>query len=510
MGLPKEINLEDLIEDSLVENGYIQGSSKEFDRINMIDKDMFIKFVETTQKDKLDDFKKSYGTNWEKKLIDRVNSEIDNRGMIDVLRHGVNDFSLSSPIDIVYFKPNSKLNQKSWDRYNQNILALTRQFNYSTKNSNSIDMVILLNGFPLIAIELKNQFTNQNVWNAVKQFKEDRDHKEPIFQFNKRFLVYFAVDTSEIMMTTQLKGDSTFFLPFNKGDAGGKGNPIVDEKMKTHYLWEEILLKDSLLDILKRFYFIQTEESKDKNGKTIKKQKAIFPRFHQLDVVRKVEEDVLENETGQKYLIQHSAGSGKTNSISWLSHRLANLHNENDENVFDSVIVITDRKVLDKQLQDAIFQLEHKNGVVEKIGDGKKSTDLAKAIKTKAKIIITTIQTFPFALQKIDELEKGRYAVIIDEAHSSTAGENMSALKETLAGKTLKEAAELEQDEESTDDKINSILAKRTDTGRVSFFAFTATPKNKTLQIFGRLGSDAKPHEFHLYSMKQAIEEKFI
>jgi type I restriction enzyme R subunit len=510
MALTNERNLEELIENSLIKNGYIQGVPQEFDRTYAIDKGMFLKFLEKTQKDKLDTFKKSNGSGWEKILFDRINSEIETRGMIDVLRHGIEHYSLNSSIDIAYFKPNSNLNKSAWDRYDKNIIAVTRQLKYSLKNENSIDMVILLNGFPLVAIELKNEFTGQNVWNAVKQFKEDRDPRELIFNFNKRILVYFAVDTNEIMMTTELKGKSTFFLPFNKGNEGGKGNPFVPEKMKTHYLWEEILLKDSLLDIFKRFYFIQTEEKKDKNGKVKKKQKAIFPRFHQLDVVRKIEKDVLATGTGQKYLIQHSAGSGKTNSISWLAHRLANLHNEKDENIFDSIIVITDRKILDKQLQDAIYQLEHKKGVVEKIDENKRSSHLAEAIKTKTKIIITTIQKFPFALQKIDELSKGRYAVIIDEAHSSTAGENMSALKETLAGKTLDEAVAIEKDEETTDDKINSILEKRTDTEKISFFAFTATPKNKTLQIFGRTGEDNLPHEFHLYSMRQAIEEGFI
>jgi len=507
MALTNERNLEELIEDSLIQNGYIQGAPQEFDRIYAIDKGMFLKFLEKTQKDKLDNFKKSNGLGWEKTLFDRINAEIESRGMIDVLRHGIEHYSLTSSLDIAYFKPNSTLNKSAWDKYNKNILAVTRQFKYSIKNENSIDMVILLNGFPLIAIELKNQFTGQNVWNAVKQFKEDRDHKELLFKFNKRVLVCFAVDTNEIMMTTELKGKSTFFLPFNKGNNGGKGNSPVLGKIKTHYLWENILLKDNLLDIFKRFYYIQTEEKKNKNGKIKKKQKAIFPRFHQLDVVKKIEKDVLINGPGQKYLIQHSAGSGKTNSISWLSHRLANLHNKNNENIFDSVIVITDRKVLDKQLQDAIYQLEHKKGVVERIDENKRSSDLAEAIKTKAKIIITTIQKFPFALQKIDELEKGKYAVIIDEAHSSTAGANMSALKETLAGKKINENPEKE---ESTDDKINSIIEKRTDTGKISFFAFTATPKNKTLQIFGRFGEDELPHEFHLYSMRQAIEEGFI
>jgi len=510
MGYSKEIDFEQLIEDSLVEGGYIQSLSSDFDKGYAIDKGMLLQFLEKTQKETLDAFKKSNGSGWEKTLFDRINSEIENRGMIEILRHGVEHYSLNSPIKLAYFKPNSKLNKKAWDKYKSNIFAVTRQLKYSMKNENSIDMVIFLNGFPIAALELKNQFTGQNIWNSMKQFREDRDHKELLFRFNRRVLVCFAVDTDEVMMTTELKGNSTFFLPFNKGKNGGKGNPLVDDKLKSHYFWEEILQKDSLLDILKRFYYIQTEEKKDSKGKIKKKQRAIFPRYHQLDVVRKVEQDVLENGTGQKYLIQHSAGSGKTNSISWLAHRLAGLHSQSNENIFDSVIVITDRKVLDRQLQDAIYQLEHKKGVVEKIDDTKRSGDLAQAIKDRAKIIITTIQKFPFALEKIDELEKGRYAVIIDEAHSSTAGENMSSLKETLNGKTLKESKVIESDVEDDDDKINEILEKRTNTENISFFAFTATPKNKTLQIFGRMGSDGKPHEFHLYSMRQAIEEGFI
>ena len=510
MALPKEIQLETLLTETLIENGYIQGIPQDFDKFNGIDRAMLLRFIETTQKETLEMFKNGRGANWEKLLIERISSEIDRRGLVDVLRYGVEDYTINGKFDLAYFKPNSKLNDSLWEKYNKNILAITRQLKYSLKNENSIDTVIFLNGFPIVIMELKNQFTSQNVWNAVKQFKEDRDPKELIFQFNKRALVYFAVDNDDVMMTTELKGNSTFFLPFNKGNNGGKGNPIVDDKVKTHYLWEDVLLKDSLLDIIKKFYYIQTEEIKDAFGKTKKKTRAIFPRYHQLDVVRKVEKDVLALGVGQKYLIQHSAGSGKTNSISWLSHRLANLHNEKDENVFDSIIVVTDRKVLDKQLQDAIYQLDHKKGVVEKIDDGKNSGNLADAIKHKVKIIITTIQKFPFALNKIDELEKRKYGIIIDEAHQSTAGENMTAVKETLAGKTLKEAKETEAEEPSSEDKINEILDKRTDTSNFSFFAFTATPKNKTLQIFGRMGTDEKPHEFHLYSMRQAIEEGFI
>lgn len=510
MSLPKEKDLETLMEDALIQNGYIQGVPQEFDKHYAMDTEMFLDFLERTQKEKLESFQKSMGANWRKALFDCIHGEIEARGMIDVLRHGINHYCLSDTIQAAYFKPNSRLNTRLWEKYDSNILAVTRQLKYSVKNENSLDMVLFLNGLPLVVMELKNQFTGQNVWNAMKQFRMDRDPKELLFSFNKRGLVYFAVDTNEVYMTTELKGGKTFFLPFNRGNKGGKGNPTVEGKLKTHYLWEEILQKDSLLDIFKRFYYIKTEETKGGKGKLKKKKTAIFPRFHQLDVVRKTEVDVLNSGVGLKYLIQHSTGSGKTNSISWLAHRLANLHNETDENIFDSVIVITDRKVLDRQLQDAIYQLEHEKGVVEKIDDEKTSTDLANALINKAKIIITTVQKFPFALKKIDELKQGKYAVIIDEAHSSTAGENMTALKETLAGKTLEEAAKLEGNVKDVDDEINALLEKRTDTSKISFFAFTATPKNKTLQIFGRIGEDEKPHEFHLYSMRQAIEEGFI
>lgn len=402
-----------------------------------------------------------------------------------------------------YNKPNLNSSTTALKNYKENIFKITRQLKYSDKHNNTLDMVLSLNGFPVIVMELKNQFTGQNVYNAIKQFKEDRNPKEKLFGFNERVLVYFAVDTDEVYMTTELKGAKTYFLPFNKGNNRGKGNPQVEGKERTYYLWEEILKQDSLLDIIKRFYFIDKENNR-----------AIFPRYHQLDAVRKIVADLEVNKAGLNYLIQHSAGSGKTNTIAWTSHRLSSLHDENDNAIFDSVIVVTDRKVLDKQLQDAIYQLEHKKGLVVKIDDDKNSSDLANAITSGVKIIITTIQKFPYALQKIDSLEKRKYAVIIDEAHSSTAGENMSALKETLAGKTLdeaaKEQAEEEKSEKSSMDKMSELIEKRTDLKNISFFAFTATPKNKTMQIFGRIGDDGKPHEFHLYSMKQAIEEKFI
>ena len=504
--LPKEINLEESIENYLVSGGYEQGVSTEFDLQYCLLKDDLFRFLESTQKDLIDEFKYTRGATWKKAFLDLVDSNIKKRGLIHVLRNGIEDIMMNGKFELVYFKPNSNINKSALQNYKENIFKVTRQFKYSTKNNNTLDMVLSVNGFPIITMELKNQFTGQTVNNAIRQFKEDRDPKEKLFGFNERVLVYFAVDTDEVFMTTELKGKKTFFLPFNKGNNLGKGNPTVEGKEKTSYLWEEILRQDSLLDIIKRFYFIEEDEKKNK--------RAIFPRYHQLDAVRKIVSDLEVNKAGLNYLIQHSAGSGKTNTIAWSAHRLSSLHDENDNPVFDSVIVVTDRKVLDKQLQDAIYQLEHKKGLVLKIDDDKKSSDLANAITSGVKIIITTIQKFPYAIQKIDTLEKRKYAVIIDEAHSSTAGENMSALKETLAGKTLDEAKkqqqEEEQNEKSSMDKMSELIEKRTNLKNVSFFAFTATPKNKTMQIFGRIGDDNLPHEFHLYSMKQAIEEKFI
>ncbi len=504
--LPKERNLEESIENYLVSDGYEQGVSQEFDlQYCLFTEDLF-RFLEATQKDLLDEFKFNRGSNWKKSFLDLVNSNINRRGLIHVLRNGIEDIMMNGTFKLFYNKPNLSSNKTDLKNYKENIFKITRQLKYSSKHNNTLDVVLSVNGFPVIVMELKNQFTGQNVYNAIRQFKEDRDPKEKLFGFNERVLVYFAVDTDEVYMTTQLKGAKTFFLPFNKGHNRGKGNPPVEGKEKTCYLWEEILRKDSLLDIIKRFYFIQEDENK--------KKKAIFPRYHQLDAVRKIVADLEINKAGLNYLIQHSAGSGKTNTIAWTSHRLSSLHDEEDNAIFDSVIVVTDRKVLDKQLQDAIYQLEHKKGLVVKIDDKKNSTDLANALMSRAKIIITTIQKFQYAFPKIDFLEKRKYAVIIDEAHSSTSGENMSALKETLAGKTLEEAAKEQADEEKNEkssmDKMSELIEKRTDLKNISFFAFTATPKNKTMQIFGRVGQDGLPHEFHLYSMKQAIEEKFI
>ena len=504
--LPKEKDLEILIEDYLVSAGYEQGSSTEFNIENSLFTQDLFKFIENTQKELLDQFKANRGTSYKKAFIDLINREIKTKGLIHVLRNGVEDIMMNGKFELFYNRPNLTNNKTAYNNYKQNIFKVTRQLKYSSKHNNTLDMVISLNGFPIITMELKNQFTGQNVHHAINQFKQDRDPNESLFEFNKRILVYFAVDNDEVYMTTKLNKEKTYFLPFNKGNNKGKGNPIIDNKKKTSYLWEDILKQDSILDIVKRFYYIQENKNKTKV--------AIFPRFHQLDAVRKIVKDISIEKEGLNYLIQHSAGSGKTNTIAWTAHRLSSLHDDNNESIFDSIIVVTDRKVLDKQLQDAIYQLEHRNGLVVKIDDDKTSSDLADAIVNRSKIIITTIQKFQYALPKIESLDKRKYAIIIDEAHSSTSGENMNALKEVLAEKTLEEAKEidleLEQKEKTSLDKMNEILEKRTNLGHISFIAFTATPKNKTMQVFGRIGDDGKPHEFHLYSMKQAIEEGFI
>jgi len=505
MGHIKEKDIEEAIQNSLIKSGFTQSVSRDFDRKSCINKVELFKFLEATQKELLEEFKKTRASNWQEKLIDMIDTNIKQKGLIAVLRDGVEDYSLSSNLHLVYFKPNNNKNEKTLKLYNSNIFSLTRQLYFEDGAKTSIDLVVFLNGFPIVVIELKNKYTGQNSKDAEKQFRLDRSYRSKLSEFNTRTLIYFAVDNDEVSMTTELKGKDTFFLPFNQGFENGAGNPIVKDKFKTYYLWEDILLQDSLLDIFRNFYFLQEDE------KDPKRKIAIFPRYHQLDVVKKVEQKVKEEKTGKKYLIQHSAGSGKTNSISWLAHRLSKLHDENENSIFDSVIVITDRKVLDKQLQDAIYQLDKTKGVVVKIDKNKNSNDLALALQKKAKIIITTIQKFAYAYKKIESLDKHNYAIIIDEAHSSTSGENINYLKLTLSGKSLDEAKEFDTKYQSdSEDDVNKMVDAITDTRHLSFFAFTATPKDKTMQIFGRVADDGLAHEFHLYSMRQAIEEGFI
>lgn len=504
-----EKGFEEYVEEHLLNDGYIKGNPADFSKEYAIDTEILFEFLEDTQPKKVQRLKEIYKDQYRSKVLNRLDTELKKRGIIDVLRHGIKDYG--TYIDLVYFKPASELNIELFELYQKNRISVIRQVRYSLRNNNSVDMLICVNGLPVVVMELKNPFTGQTYEDAIMQYKKDRNPYELLFQFKKRTIVFFAVDTSEVYMTTKLDGDKTSFLPFNKGDRGGKGNPSNPNGLKTAYLWEEILEKDSLLDILKRFVFIESEERKDVDGNTyLAYEKVIFPRYHQLDAVRRLEANAKEKGVGTNYLIQHSAGSGKTNSISWLAHRLANLHDEKNNAVFDSVIVVTDRRALDQQLQDRIYQLEHKHGVVEKID--KDSNQLADSIKGGTRIIISTLQKFPFIIEKVGELKERKYAVIIDEAHSSTAGESMASLREVLSANTLDEAIKLDEENQDYDpeEEILKVIKKRGEQPNISFFAFTATPKAKTLEMFGTTGESGLPYPFHLYSMRQAIEEGFI
>lgn len=518
----KEITFEEDIEFSLLESGYIKGNSSTYDKEKAMDITTLITFIKETQPKQWSRFEKQCNSDIEKKFYKAVNDAINSYGLIKVLREGFSYRGIK--FKIVYFKPESKLNHELIDLYNKNILTCTRQFHYSPDNNNSIDMVLSVNGIPVVALELKDQLTGQNVENAKLQYMYNRNPRELCFNFNKRILVYFAVDLYDVYMTTKLEGKNTYFLPFNQGSNGaghdgGAGNPKNPHGYATSYLWEKVLQKDSLLEILQKYIHLDVQEQKvikdNKEKKEIKK-KIIFPRYHQLDVVTKLVEDVRKNGSGKNYLIQHSAGSGKSNSIAWTSYRMANLHDENDKNIFNSVIVVTDRKVLDSQLQDTISSFDHRAGLVETIDDKKTSKDLRDAINDGKKIIITTLQKFPVIYEEIDDNTGKNFAVIVDEAHSSQTGSSALKLKSALADTqdALKEYAEIEgkAEEELLDaeDKLVQELLVHGRHKNLSFFAFTATPKPKTLEMFGEEHDDGTFHPFHVYSMRQAIEEGFI
>ncbi|MBE9176710.1 type I restriction endonuclease subunit R [Synechocystis salina LEGE 06155] len=511
MSLTSEATFESAIIENLIESGgYSQGNPKDYNPDTGFFQTELIQFLQTTQPKQWEKLHKIHGADLETKLIQRLIKEMELRGSLDVLRNGITDYGVK--FRLAYFKPESGLNPDTIKLYQQNRLTVTRQVYFSSKTKQSIDLVLALNGIPVATLELKNQFTGQNTANAKQQYNTTRDPKELLFAFKKRALVHFAVDDEEVYMTTKIDGDRTYWLPFNRGFQNGQGNPPNSENYRTAYLWEDILTKDSWLEIIGKFVHLQTVEY-EFEGRTRKKEKLIFPRFHQLDVVRKLTDHARDNGAGQNYLIQHSAGSGKSNSIAWLAYRLSGLHDEQDERIFNSVIVITDRLVLDSQLQETIYQFEHKSGVVQKIDQD--STQLAEAIANSANIIITTLQKFPYVIDKVGELPNRHYAVIIDEAHSSQGGESAKKLKEVLAAKTLEEAVNEEQAfDYSREDDINEAVEKsaaaRGQQNNLSFFAFTATPKAKTLAIFGQKDQTGKPKPFHLYSMRQAIEEGFI
>ena len=476
-------------------------------------------FVKATQPIMWQRFEKQCNSDPYKKFYKCFEDAVQMDGLLSVMRHGFKHRGMD--FKVCYFKPESTLNDVAVKRYEQNVCQCIRQWHYSEQNNNSVDMMLAINGIPVVAIELKNQLTGQTVDNAKLQWQYDRDQREPAFWLNHRILAYFAVDLYEAWMTTELKGTDTYFLPFNQGsngagNDGGAGNPQAEgDNYVTSYIWENVLQKDSLLDIIQKFISFEVKTEK-KDGKNVTKKRLIFPRFHQLDVVRKLIADVRENGSGKNYLIQHSAGSGKSNSIAWIAYRLASLHNDDNEPVFTSVVIVTDRRNLDSQLQETITGFDHTLGSVCAIDEKKSSKDLRDALNAGKRIIVTTLQKFPVIYEEVDDTTDKRFAIIVDEAHSSQTGSSAMKLKAALAdvSDALKEYAELEgkAEDELLDDN-DRLVREMISHGKhknLSFFAFTATPKGATLEMFGTEWNDGSYHPFHVYSMRQAIEEGFI
>ncbi|CDR33742.1 type I restriction endonuclease subunit R [Criblamydia sequanensis] len=494
-----EKGLEDLIFNYLTQQaGYEAGNNQDFDREHAFDLAKLSAFIRNTQPKVYEDLGLLEEGPRKTQFLNRLQGEIAKRGVVDVLRNGIKHQSHS--IDLYYVTP-TESNVKANELYGANIFSVTRQLRYSRAETMlSLDLALFINGLPVMTFELKNKLTKQTVSDAVQQYCKDRDPRELLFQFG-RCAVHFAVDDHEVRMCTHLKGKASWFLPFNKGYNAGAGNPPNPDGIATDYLWKEILAKTSLSNILENY--AQIIEEKDDRGR--KKQKQLFPRYHQLDVVRKLLSDGPQSGVGKRYLIQHSAGSGKSNSIAWLAHQLIEL-TQGGQALFDSVVVVTDRRVLDKQIRDTI---KHFAQVSATVGHAERSGDLRQFLKGGKKIIITTVQKFPFILKEIgDDHRKSHFAIIIDEAHSSQGGRTAAKMNMALS-KTDSESDE----EETVEDQINKIMESKKMLSNASYFAFTATPKNKTLEIFGepfKEGDITKFRPFHSYTMKQAIEEGFI
>ena len=516
-GRHSEAAFETAIETHLLENGYVSISREGFDRERAIFPETVLAFIRETQPKEWAKLEALHGDKTGEQVLGDLCKWMDTNGALATLRHGFKCYGRT--LHAAYFKAAHELNQELEERYAANRLGLTRQLHFSPRSEKSLDVALSLNGIPVATMELKNPLTGQRVEDARRQYKQDRDPREPIFEFKRRTLVHFAVDTESVLMTTRLAGTATRFLPFNKGCAGAAGNPPdpSGRTYRTTYLWEEVLQRDSLLDLFARFIHLQIDEKRDDQGRKIKTESMIFPRYHQLQAVRMLVDAARSEGVGHNYLVEHSAGSGKSNTIGWLAHRLASLHDAANERVFDSVIVVTDRVVLDQQLQDTIYQFEHKRGVVQRIDES--SRQLAEALENAVPVIITTLQKFPFVSRQLLKMaeERGtngtgtlatrRCAVVVDEAHSSQGGETATDLKEVLGGEGLREEAKKRASEEGRKDReeLFRSMAKRGKQANLSFFAFTATPKHKTFAVFGRNG---RPE--HRYTMRQAIEEKFI
>jgi type I restriction enzyme, R subunit len=530
-----ELAFESYIDAILQRSGWGFGSVLEWDQERASFPDRIFACLRATQPNLWSNMQALHGAGLEPLLLNTIIKELELKGTLHVLRHGFKFYGKT--FRMAYFKPAHGLNDEVLALYAKNELTVTRQVPCHPGKHDTVDLVFAVNGLPVATCELKNPGTGQTWRNAIRQYQSDRDPRAPLFRFKERALVHFAADPDEIHMTTRILGQGTHFLPFNRGSHPGEvqcgaGNPQHPSGYRTGYFWEEVLQRDSFLDILGHFMFIEKSEEKIDDGqggqRQIEKEAVIFPRYHQLDAVRKIVRVSGHEGAGKNYLIQHSAGSGKTNSISWLSHRLASLHDATDKKIFDCVILITDRRVLDQQLQDAIYQIEHAQGVVKAIDQDSKQ--LAAALIDGTQIVITTLQKFPFVLRGLlhaagaeskekatDEekqkakdwqasIAKRKYAVIVDEAHSSQTGESAREMKEILG----KGTADSEEGEPDWEDRLNQVIQSRGRQPNLSFFAFTATPKGKTLELFGRTGASGLREPLHIYSMRQAIEEGFI
>lgn len=487
------------------ECGYVEAPAAEFDRLFAINRKALFAFLEATQPEKMEALRKIYKGTMEDTIVAFINQQ-ETRGSgsrLDVLKHGVELANIH--LDLMYTKPATTFNQELTALYHKNIFTVSEEVWAS--DSERVDLVIFLNGLAIITLELKCNAAGQSYRDAIYQYRMERSPKDRLFLWKAGALVNFAMDLEQVYMCTKLSGSSTFFLPFNMGCGEGiqvgAGNPILKDNYSVHYMWDDILQKDSLLEILGKFMFIEVSEKEDASGKAKKNETVIFPRYHQLDVVRKLLADVEEHGSSLNYLLQHSAGSGKTNEIAWLAHRLASLHSADNKIIFDHIIICTDRVVVDRQLQQAVLGIEHKEGLIRVMDDQCNSQDLAHALSGNTKIIATTIQKFPYIVDSVKDLKSKHFAVIIDEAHSSTAGKNMAAITRSLGSCEADANAD-------TEDMIAHEISCHGKQPNVSIFAFTATPKPTTLQLFGRVNAKGQYEAFHMYSMKQAIEEGFI
>ncbi|MXW29321.1 MAG: type I restriction endonuclease subunit R [Chloroflexi bacterium] len=525
---------ESTVESKLIEAGWRTGDRAEWDVERALFPSRAAAFIRETQPDEWERMASLHGDDVESLIAEALARELDLKGSLEVLRQGFRFYGRT--FRIAYFAPSHGLNPDALARFGRNELTVTRQVPCHPGKADTVDLVLALNGVPVATCELKNPMTGQTWRDAVRQYRQDRNPDAPLFSFKRRTLVHFAVDPDEVHMTTRLTGAATSFLPFNRGSSPGSvhcgaGNPQHPSGHRTGYLWQEVLTPERFLDVIGSYVFLETREEKVEDGRgvsTVKRETMVFPRYHQLDAVRGLVESARADGPGRNYLIQHSAGSGKTNSISWLAHRLASLHTTSDERVFDCIVIISDRRVLDHQLQDAVYQIEHAQGVVKAID--KDSQQLAQALVDETKVVITTLQKFPFVMRGLlriagadadeapSEAERAqtaawrkaisgrRYAVIVDEAHSSQTGESARELKAVLGSRAQAAAG----DAEDWEDGLNAVVESRGPQPNLSFFAFTATPKGKTVELFGRPGASGKPEPFHVYSMRQAIEEKFI